>query len=115
MVTPRPAEATTLHPARLSAATWLIRPRQPEEYRAIRCIQRPGLLIRLIRTGHVDPVRAQAAGEVVRLRLQLPAGVIRRPGKLQLAGRIAHTDGDRRGRGRTRADRSGVGAFAKAV
>lgn len=92
-----------------------MRSHQPEEYRAVRCIQRPGFMIRLIRTIHVDPVRAQPDAEVVRLRLQLPARVIRRPGKLKLAGRIGRANCHGRGRGRTRTHLRGIGAFAESV
>src|ERR1035437_10951917 len=80
----------------------LVRPHQPEEHCSIRRIERHRYLVGLHRGGHVDPVGAEAAGEAVGLRLQLPAGVIRRPGNLQLFGGVGCIHGDRKGRCRTR-------------
>jgi hypothetical protein len=60
---------------------------QAEEHGAVGHIQGHGHLIRLRRTGHVAPVRAQASRQAVGLRLQLPALVVLRPGELELIAR----------------------------
>ena len=74
----------TAKTASARGALGLIRPHQPEEHRAVGCAQRDRHLIRLRRTRYIYPVCAEADGKAVRLRLQLPARVVREPVKVKV-------------------------------
>jgi hypothetical protein len=72
---------------RVLMANLFSRINEPEENAAVAHVNRNKELVRQSRTQNGEPVRAKAGAEQIRLYLQSPADVIRRPGELKLTVR----------------------------